>query len=86
MIELGDRVKDTITGFSGIVTAVAYYLNGCVRICVQPEKIKDDGSLIDSEWFDDTQLEIVSKNTIGKKNVQKITGGPRSNEAPKYRR
>lgn len=41
MIILGDRVKDEITGLSGIVIAVTQWLNGCVRMQVQPEKLKD---------------------------------------------
>lgn len=34
--DFGDRVTDIICGFSGWVTAVSIYLNGCVQYAVQP--------------------------------------------------
>ncbi len=41
MINLGDKVKDTITDFEGTAVARCVYLNGCVRIEVQPKELKD---------------------------------------------
>ena len=37
MKNLGDEVKDTITGFKGIVVARTEWLNGCARVTVQPQ-------------------------------------------------
>jgi hypothetical protein len=36
-------VKDTITGYSGIVVARHEYLNGCLRFSLQPDKLDKDG-------------------------------------------
>lgn len=58
-IGLGDRVKDPITGFTGIVMAITTWLHGCVRVVVQPEKLKDDGKPGDDLAFDQSQLELV---------------------------
>ena len=61
MIRLGDRVKDTVTGFKGIATSRHEYLNGCVRWGVTEERIdkgKDDTKVI---TFDQLQLEGVLK-------------------------
>ena len=44
-IKLGDKVKDKISGYKGIVTAIAKYLNGCTRILIEPTKLDDDGKL-----------------------------------------
>jgi hypothetical protein len=41
-IGLGDRVKDPISGASGIVVAVSRYLTGSIRIGVTPETTKDN--------------------------------------------
>lgn len=30
-IQLGDKVKDTITGFTGVAVCISKWLNGCVR-------------------------------------------------------
>jgi hypothetical protein len=59
MITLGQKVKDKISGFTGIATARIEYLNGCVQYCVSPKTDKD-GKRPDAEWFDDAILEVVS--------------------------
>lgn len=60
-IELGDRVKDPITGLTGIVVCVNTWLHGCVRIGVQPETLKD-GAPVSDVHFDQSQLTIVDKH------------------------
>lgn len=60
-IELGDRVKDPITGYQGIVIVVATWLHGCIRIGVQAEKMKD-GKPVEDRHFDQSQLVIVKKH------------------------
>ncbi len=58
-IGLGDRVKDTVTGFTGIVIGVTTWLHGCIRIGVQPEKLGKDGKTQEAVWFDQSQLLLV---------------------------
>lgn len=53
-IGLGDRVKDPITGFAGIVTAVTTWLHGCIRITIEPEKLDKDGKPQEGRAFDQT--------------------------------
>lgn len=61
-IELGDRVKDSVTGFEGVVVAKNTDVLGKhihVRVEVQPEemrKLKDNSYLMESKWFDETRL------------------------------
>jgi len=62
-IELGDRVKDKITGLEGIVTGRYEYLYGCLRMSVQPEKAKD-GKPVESFVLDEPQLELLKKAVI----------------------
>jgi hypothetical protein len=52
MIKLGSKVRDVITGLEGIAICRAVWLNGCVRITVQPQETKD-GKTVDSECFDE---------------------------------
>ncbi len=61
MIKLGDKVKDTITDFGGIAVARCVYLNGCIRIEVQPKELKD-GKIVEAVWIDESQLEDVEKD------------------------
>lgn len=64
MIELGQKVKDSITGFEGIAIAKAIYLNGCISWQVKSQKLKD-GKTIEAEWFDEQRLTCESKATAG---------------------
>lgn len=63
MINLGDEVKDVITGFKGIAVARHTYLQGCDRISVQP-KINKDGEIPDVCAFDEPQLVVVKARKV----------------------
>lgn len=60
MIALGTKVRDKITGFTGIVTGYVTYITGCNQALVAPQAGKD-GSLKESAWFDEQRLEIDRK-------------------------
>lgn len=71
-IALGDEVKDTITGLTGVVVAITDWLNGCQRIQVQPRELKD-GKPVETSGFDVEQVELVTPaQPVAKVN----TGGP----------
>jgi hypothetical protein len=74
-MQLGDLVKDTITGFSGVVTCKSEWLNGCVRLTLQPVKMKD-GKPVESITFDVEQLVLVK---AAKANRGLPSGGDRPN-------
>ena len=71
-IELGSKVKDSITGFTGIATARHEYMNGCIRYAIQADKLKD-GKPIDPEVFDVQQLVVLKSKKPARK---KKPGGP----------
>jgi hypothetical protein len=56
-VPLGLTVKDTITGFTGIVTGYVQYLTGCNQALVAP-KVGKDGRPLDPHWFDEQRLAI----------------------------
>lgn len=56
--DLGDRVKDRVTGFSGIVVCKTRWLQGCDRLGVQPEKL-DSGKPGDIQHFDVTAVDVL---------------------------
>jgi hypothetical protein len=59
-IELGDRVRDPITGYQGICTCVTTWLHGCIRVGVQAEALHD-GKPVEDRHFDQSQLIVVDK-------------------------
>jgi hypothetical protein len=79
-IELGDRVKDKISGFEGVATGIADYISGCRQIAVSP-KVSADNKLEDGRWFDDDRLDVMEKQAVTLKD-RKRDGGPQSNPAP----
>ena len=75
-IELGDEVKDKVSGFKGVVVSEHIYLNGCTRFSVLP-KVGKDGSYKESEAFDEPQLKVVTKGKFKKDNKSSSPlGGP----------
>lgn len=60
-IDLGDQVRDRVTGYQGIVTGVHEYLQGCRRMTVQPP-IDDQGKMREAYFFDEPQLDIQQKS------------------------
>ena len=73
MIEMYDEVKDTISGFKGIVVAKIIYATGCIRYEVKPRGIKD-GKSIEAEWIDESILVITKK--AKSETIEKDPGGP----------
>lgn len=71
-VELGDIVRDTITGFKGVAIGITKWLHGCRRITVQPEGMKD-GKPMEPSTFDEPQVEILKR---AKHPTTAKTGGP----------
>lgn len=70
---LGDLVKDRVTGFKGILTAETRWLNGCVRMNVQPQGINKDGKPFEAQSFDVEQLDLVKAQVAP---ASQPSGGP----------
>lgn len=84
-VELGDKVKDAITGYQGVVMGITAYITGCDHVAVLSQtKKKDDGKPVDWVWFDITRLAVVKKNVVKlpkEETAQRKPGGPQP-EAP----
>lgn len=80
MIQLGEKVRDTVTGFEGIAVARLEYLNGCVQYCVQPPA--KDNKVEEGTWVDEAQLQAVG---VGVTVAKRGTGGPVPNAPTAYR-
>jgi hypothetical protein len=78
MIKLGNKVRDKVTGFTGIATTRLEYLNGCVQFCVKP-MVSEDGKMPEGEYIDDAQLEFVEDGVTVDKDFE---GGPVADAPP----
>lgn len=62
-IALGDRVKDTLTGFTGVVTGRAEYLTGCNQVYILPKSEKEN-EIKDGAWFDIERIEKLEDRVV----------------------
>lgn len=75
MVNLGDKVRDLVTGFEGVAVAKTTWLSGCERFTIQPGGVTAEGKTHDTETFDVTQLEVVEAGAV--QIARTDTGGPR---------
>jgi hypothetical protein len=77
MVQLGDKVKDKISGFTGIAVARTDWLYGCIRITIQPE-VSKEGKYVENQTFDEPQLVVLKAGAIkDEKKKPKPTHGDR---------
>ena len=57
-LKLGQKARDVVTKFEGVLTGRATYLTGCDQYIVTPE-VNDKGEAQDARWFDVNRLEII---------------------------
>jgi len=76
-IELGSKVKDTISGFTGVAIGYCTYISGKDEYGVTPKA--KDGKEAETAWFHSKHVEEIKPKVIKKEEVQgKRKGGPRS--------
>lgn len=56
-IKLGQRVRDRITGFTGMVTGRCEYISGCHQVLVV-SPVDSSGKLVESQWYDEQRCEV----------------------------
>lgn len=76
-VELGDHVKDPITGFEGTVISRTQFLHGCARCCVVAHAVDKEGKEI-TMHLDEAQVVIVEagKHAPKPRNYKPPPGGP----------
>lgn len=77
--KLGNRVRDIVTGFTGIATSKVEYINGCTQYGIKPP-VDKDGKMPDTNYIDHAQLEFVDDGIVINQND---TGGDMP-DAPKH--
>jgi len=82
--KLGAKVKDQISGLTGIVVSVDVWVNGCVRLGIQ-QKVKEAGGKVpEVYWSDQRQCKSTGGAYVNEfleglgKGTVKPTEGPQS--------
>jgi hypothetical protein len=76
---LGDRLKDKITGFTGICVYRTQWINNCNVYGLQPESLEEKGAPRDRHQFDEPQLERLE---VSVHQPYRETGGPNDSMSP----
>ena len=82
MIELGQKARDKITGFAGIITGRAQYLYGCDQYVLAPPVKEADGKIEQGQWFDEGRIEITGAGVTAAEVQVEKPGGP-NRDAPR---
>jgi len=70
---LGDKVKDLVSGFEGIVTIrSSYFTSGMPRYYVEPQGLTAEGKPKEGHHFDEGTLTLVEKEVIQFPQVGKL--------------
>jgi len=83
---LGDEVKDKITGYKGVIRARSQYLTGCNTYGIQSQKLTKEGAPQDWKWFDEDQLSLLTTQKVTFRKEVRRTGGPQSTDQYPSRR
>lgn len=78
--ELGEVLKDIVTGYEGVVMARTDYLTGCNHYGLLKQKLGKEGKPEDWQWFDEKRLvKVPKKKKIeleSRQNNEEGPGGP----------
>ncbi|HLZ78847.1 MAG TPA: hypothetical protein VKQ09_05860 [Sphingomonas sp.] len=62
-INLGDKVRDRLSGYEGICTAKVEYLTGCDQVGIKMQG-HHDGKTYDTHYFDAPFVEMVEAGVV----------------------
>ncbi len=62
--DLGDKLKDKVTGLTGIVMVIAKYESGCVHYGILPQEVTDKKGIPAWTWLDSSRFELVKRKAV----------------------
>lgn len=62
--ELGDTIREKITGFEGVAVGRHYFISGTVQYTIAPKKLDDKGSPVPIASFDWQHLELMERGPL----------------------
>lgn len=70
---LGQKGRDKVTGYEGIITGYCKHLYCCGQYSINPGK-GSDGKLLEIHWFDEGRIEIIGEGIHAKDVTAKKPG------------
>lgn len=78
-IDLGDEVRDVISGFAGTATGRIEYMTGCIQLLVSPT-VDEKGQPREAHWYDEDRLEVTKRAAV-RLPAKRQDGGPSGPQA-----
>jgi len=86
MIELGQKVRDIVTGLEGIAVSRIEYLNGCIQYGIETES-EDGNKLNKTEYLDEGRLKVIDSSIVTEqleeKEEEEVDNGGVMHNAPR---
>jgi hypothetical protein len=60
--QLGEIIKEKVTGFTGVIICRAEYATGCIQYGVQSRKLDKEGGIPNWHWIDQIRLQSTGKS------------------------
>ena len=70
----GDKVKEKVTGFQGVITGTCFYITGCNQYLIIP-KSKNVNTKSEGSWYDEGRLELMQAESIKVDEVKATNNG-----------
>lgn len=91
-IELGDKVKDEVSGIEGVAVGITQFIHGCLRVTIAPQAKKGEKEPPEVFTADLPQCKLIKKSVVSTssneedvpKERKKSTGGPAPYKVSKY--
>jgi len=76
--QMGDMVREKLTGVEGRVVGLSFWETGCTHVGVKRLGVDKDGKPHDLLWFDEPMVDLieVDTNVAAAPNASKKPGGP----------
>ncbi len=80
--ETGSKVRDRVSGYTGIIISRTEHMNGCRQYGVNAP-VDDTGKMVDGYNIDEQQLELVDEGLNSQPVAKKDSGGATTPIKPK---
>lgn len=78
-VNLGDRVRDQMSGIEGIAFGRSSYVTGCDHIGIKRSGTAPDGKAFDLHWCDEPLIEVMETDAFSAADPERAmaaNGGP----------
>lgn len=73
-INLGDRVREKLSGVEGVVIGITHWITSCDHIGVKRQGVDQNGKPWELLWFDEPHIEVLERAAVAAPAVDPATG------------